>query len=169
MTSVPPRRGLALAAAALLVPVWLTACSSPSASVPTSPNPVTGSAATDSSATPATPTSPAESSAASTAGTTTGTAAASASPSDSVPTYTITVTGKKVSPAPATVQITANTKVRLVVTSDVANELHLHGVDVEKPLPAGTATTVEVSYPTPGTYEVETHEPSLLLLRFQVS
>ena len=32
---------------------------------------------------------------------------------------------------------------RLVVTSDVADELHVHGYDLEKALPAGVQTTVE--------------------------
>jgi plastocyanin len=80
----------------------------------------------------------------------------------------VTVDGKTVTPAPASVQVRAGEPVTLTVTSRAANELHVHGVDVEKSLPAGTPVSVDLTFPDPGVYEVETHEPSLLLLRFTV-
>ena len=81
---------------------------------------------------------------------------------------TITITGKKVSPAPTTVDIAVGEKLTLVVTSDHDDELHLHGFDVEDKLKAGVPTTVTVTGKEPGVYEVETHEPALRLLKIAV-
>jgi heme/copper-type cytochrome/quinol oxidase subunit 2 len=91
-------------------------------------------------------------------------------PSEPAPgrTVVVTVTGRTVSPAPATVDVRAGAPVRLTVTSDATNQLHVHGLDLEKPLVAGQPLTLDLSFPDPGVYEVETHEPSLLLLRFAV-
>ena len=60
---------------------------------------------------------------------------------------------------------------RLTVTSDVADELHVHGYEIEAELPAGQAVTVDVPIgptPGPGLYEVETHESGLLLFQLEV-
>jgi plastocyanin len=83
-------------------------------------------------------------------------------------TIRITITGKQVSPAPTTVDLAVGEKLTLVVTSDHADELHLHGFDVEDKLTAGAATTVTVTGKEPGVYEVETHEPALRLLKIAV-
>jgi plastocyanin len=83
-------------------------------------------------------------------------------------TIRITITGKQVSPAPTTVDLAVGEKLTLVVTSDHADELHLHGFDVEDKLTAGAATTGTVTGKEPGVYEVETHEPALRLLKIAV-
>ena len=57
----------------------------------------------------------------------------------------------------------------LTVTSDHEDQLHVHGFDVEKALPAGTPVSVELTGKTPGVYEVETHHPELRLLKVAVS
>jgi plastocyanin len=80
----------------------------------------------------------------------------------------ITITGKQVSPAPTTVDLAVGEKLTLVVTSDHADELHLHGFEIEDRLTAGAATTVTVTGKDPGVYEVETHEPPLRLLKIAV-
>ncbi len=66
------------------------------------------------------------------------------------------------------VEVTAGTAVRLVVTSDVDDELHVHGVDQTAELIAGQPTTVEFTVDEPGVFEVETHESDLLLLQLLV-
>jgi plastocyanin len=78
------------------------------------------------------------------------------------------VTGKKVSPAPATVDLAVGETLTLVVTSDHADELHVHGFEVEAALEAGRPTSVTLTGKAPGVYEVETHDPALRLLKIAV-
>jgi len=66
------------------------------------------------------------------------------------------------------VEVAAGTAVRLVVTSDVDDELHVHGVDQTAELIAGQPTAVEFTVDEPGVFEVETHESDLLLLQLLV-
>lgn len=112
----------------------------------------TSTAATTTPSTPAAPTS-------ATATTTTAVAAR---------TITITVRGKDVMPAPGVVSLKPGQILRLIVTADRDDELDAHGFGVSKPLMPGRPTTVDLVAGEPGQYEVETHDPSLLLLRVQV-
>jgi heme/copper-type cytochrome/quinol oxidase subunit 2 len=80
----------------------------------------------------------------------------------------VTIKGKQVTPPPATVDLPVGETLTLTVTSDHADELHLHGFDIEKPLVPGTPLTVTVTGKDPGVYEVETHEPPLRLLQIAV-
>lgn len=83
-------------------------------------------------------------------------------------TVAITVTGKKVSPAPRTVDLEVGETLTLVVTSDHDDEIHAHGFEVEGRLRAGQPSTITVTGSRPGLYEVETHEPPLRLLMIAV-
>jgi hypothetical protein len=67
------------------------------------------------------------------------------------------------------VQVAAGTAVTLVVTSDVADELHVHGYDIEKELTPGTPATLQFDATVTGVFEVELHEADTVLLRLQVS
>ena len=58
--------------------------------------------------------------------------------------------------------------VELQITSDVDDEVHVHGFEVEKPLDAGRATTIELTADEAGLFEVETHETELQLLQLEV-
>lgn len=80
----------------------------------------------------------------------------------------VAITGKKVTPAPTTVDLNVGEKLTLVVTSDHDDELHAHGFDVEATLKAGAPTTVTLTGAEPGLYEVETHEPALRLMMIAV-
>lgn len=96
----------------------------------------------------------------------------SASSSASTPvgrTLEVTIKGNKVTPAPSTVKLGIGETLTLTVTSDHDDQLHVHGFDVEKALPAGTPVSVELTGKTPGVYEVETHHPELRLLKIAVS
>jgi plastocyanin len=104
----------------------------------------------------------------STSSTSSSPTSSASSPAPQGRTIRITITGKKVSPAPTTVDLAVGEKLTLVVTSDHDDELHLHGFEVEDKLTAGAATTVTVTGRDPGVYEVETHEPSLRLLKIAV-
>ena len=96
----------------------------------------------------------------------------SASSSSSTPagrTLEVTIKGNKITPAPSTVELGIGETLTLTVTSDHEDQLHVHGFDVEKALPAGTPVSVELTGKTPGVYEVETHHPELRLLKVAVS
>jgi hypothetical protein len=80
----------------------------------------------------------------------------------------IRVTGTRVTPAPSRVEVSAGEPIRVTVTSDVDNELHIHGVNVERTLSAGRPVTVEFVARNAGTYEVELHDPALLLFKYNV-
>jgi heme/copper-type cytochrome/quinol oxidase subunit 2 len=80
----------------------------------------------------------------------------------------IFIQGKKVTPAPGTFSIKVGQKLTLAVTSDTKNELHVHGWDVERELVPNQMATVQLVGKEPGTYEVETHDPELLLTKVTV-
>ena len=80
----------------------------------------------------------------------------------------VTITGGKVSPPPSHVDVTKGTVVRIIVTSDVDDELHVHGYDEEVELPAGKPSSVEFRASRTGSFEVETHESGLQLFQLLV-
>ena len=80
----------------------------------------------------------------------------------------VTITGKKVTPAPATIDLKVGETLTLVVTSDHDDEIHAHGFEVEGELKAGTPSTVTITGTDPGLFEVETHEPPLRLMMIAV-
>ncbi len=83
-------------------------------------------------------------------------------------TLAVTVRGKTVTPAPSTVDLEVGEKLALTVTDDQDNVLHIHGFDIEQNLVAGQPLTVTLIGKRPGTYEVETHDPELRLLKIAV-
>lgn len=85
-----------------------------------------------------------------------------------VVTVTVAVRDGKVVPAPHRVDVPLGSQIKLQVTSDVDDEVHVHGFDVEQPLDAGRTTTIELTADQPGLYEVETHESELQLLQLEV-
>lgn len=83
-------------------------------------------------------------------------------------TLSVKITGKNVDPAPSQVDLPHGQTLTLTVTSDHDDELHAHGVEVEKELKAGVPTTITLRGDLPGVYEVETHNPPLRLLSVAV-
>jgi hypothetical protein len=67
------------------------------------------------------------------------------------------------------VQVPLGTSVTLVVTSDVADEVHVHGYDIEKELTPGNPVTLQFDATVAGVFEVELHHANTVLLRLQVS
>jgi hypothetical protein len=80
----------------------------------------------------------------------------------------VSVSDGKVRPKPRRVDVEKDSRVRLLVTSDVDDALHVHGYDIEEPLEAGRTTTVEFVADQSGVFEVETHETELELLQLAV-
>jgi hypothetical protein len=48
-------------------------------------------------------------------------------------------------------------KVVLVVTADAHDEIHVHGVDIEKPVEPGKPTTFKFTADTEGIFDIESH------------
>jgi hypothetical protein len=122
-------------------------------------------------ATPSTaPTSVAPSSATPTAPTPTasGTPSAAASTPAVDQQITVTITKRRVDPPTGRVTVSKGQLVRITVTSDVADELHVHGYDLGARLPAGTPGSVEFRADKTGLFEVETHESELVLFQLVV-
>ncbi len=57
---------------------------------------------------------------------------------------------------------------QLVVTSDVADEVHLHGYDKSVDVTAGGTATLTVLAKIPGVFEVELESRKLVLTQLQV-
>lgn len=67
------------------------------------------------------------------------------------------------------VAVPAGQAVRLEVTSDVAEEVHVHGYELEVPLAAGETTAIELVGDLPGIWEVELHGSGQLLCELEVA
>jgi plastocyanin len=66
------------------------------------------------------------------------------------------------------VEVRRGDTVRIVVTSDLDDEVHVHGVEQTAALVAGETATVEFTVDEAGLFEVETHEGDLLLFQLLV-
>jgi hypothetical protein len=80
----------------------------------------------------------------------------------------VTVTGGQVSGDTGRVPVAAGEQVTLVVTSDVADEIHVHGYDLTTPLTPGTPAELSFEAGVPGVFEVELHDAGTVLLTLQV-
>lgn len=87
---------------------------------------------------------------------------------DAVETIRVSVQDGEVSPPPDRVTVQKGQRVRIVVTSDQPDELHIHGYDESIELEPGEPATVEFTADQSGLYEVETHETNTLLFQLVV-
>lgn len=150
----------ALAVPALLL-VLATACSAGTSSSPATPAP--SSASSTSSASSASSTAPATSAPSSSA----PSSAAPAAPAARA--LTLTVAGGKVTGDTGTVKVRVGEPLELTVHSDVADEVHVHGVDVGKDVAAGGSVVIDFTQTAPGRFEVELEGRKQVLTRLQVS
>jgi heme/copper-type cytochrome/quinol oxidase subunit 2 len=84
-------------------------------------------------------------------------------------TVQIAVTGTKVETAARRVTVPLDGKVRLEVTADRADEVHLHGYDRKVDISPGKPAVLEFTADVPGVFEVELEEAGLKLVELQVS
>jgi hypothetical protein len=80
----------------------------------------------------------------------------------------VSITGGKVDPPVGRVEVGKGSTIRLTVTSDVPDELHVHGYDRRATLEAGRSAFVEFRADLTGMFEVETHANHLLLVQLVV-
>lgn len=81
---------------------------------------------------------------------------------------TLTVANGKVTGDTGTVPVRLGQPVELTVTSDVADEVHVHGVDVGKDVEAGGTVVIDFVQEAPGRFEVELEQRKQVLTRLQV-
>jgi plastocyanin len=93
---------------------------------------------------------------------------AATTPPASVREIEVGIVDGTVDTAEDSVEVVVGETVRLTVTSDVDDEVHVHGVDQTAELSAGSPTTLELGFTEPGVYEVETHDSGLLLVQLIV-
>ncbi|HEU0104201.1 MAG TPA: hypothetical protein VFR07_17970 [Mycobacteriales bacterium] len=92
-----------------------------------------------------------------------------ASPAAQVQRLSLTVSGSSVTGDTGTVPVQLGRPVELTVTSDVADEVHVHGVDIGRDVPAGGTVVIEFTQTAPGRFEVELENRKRVLTRLQVS
>lgn len=83
-------------------------------------------------------------------------------------TIRVAVKDGRVTPATHREPVAKGDTVKLVVTTDTADEVHVHGVDIEKETTPGKPVTITFVAKDAGIYEVETHESGLQLLQLEV-
>ncbi len=77
--------------------------------------------------------------------------------------------GGRAGDGPGRIAIPVGETVELVVTSDVADEIHLHGYDRSVTVEAGGTATLSFTADIPGVFEVELEELGAPLARLEVS
>lgn len=68
-----------------------------------------------------------------------------------------------------TITVTSGDTVRLRVTSNVADVIHVHGYDLEKPVPAGGSVTFTFKATSEGVFDVEAHSTDTKIAKLEVT
>jgi len=68
-----------------------------------------------------------------------------------------------------TIEVTSGEEVTMTVTSDVQEELHVHGVDLYEDLPPGEEVEVTFTPEAEGIFEIELHGSGTQLANLEVS
>lgn len=100
--------------------------------------------------------------------TTTATTTAATETAPDVATFAATFQNGKVT-GDTEPSVPRGTAVEIRVTSDVADEAHLHGYDIEKEIAAGETVTFAFTADLPGKYSLELHHHSTRLLTLTVT
>lgn len=89
-------------------------------------------------------------------------------PSPSIRTIAVELANGKVSPNGARVNLSKGERFVLDITSDRDDKVHVHGFDKEIDVAAGKQATLELVADRTGRYEVESHDPALLIVVLQI-
>lgn len=80
----------------------------------------------------------------------------------------IAVSGGEVDPPPGRIDLDQGATVRIVVTSDQPDEIHLHGYELVAGIGPGQDGVLEFVADQAGLFELETHEQGLVLVQLAV-
>ncbi len=80
----------------------------------------------------------------------------------------ITLAGGRAEPNGRRVDLVRGQHLVLTVTSDRADQVHVHGFDAEIEVEPGVTTSAEIVMDKVGRFEVESHDPVFTLLVLQV-
>jgi hypothetical protein len=69
----------------------------------------------------------------------------------------IAIKGGEVVGGPKTITVTKGDRVRIVVTADAHDDMHLHGYDIEKPVEPGKPARFDFKANLEGQFEMESH------------
>jgi plastocyanin len=69
----------------------------------------------------------------------------------------IRIQGGQVVGGPADIKVTKGDEVRIVVSSDAHDDIHLHGYDIEKPVEPGKPARFKFTADIEGIFEIESH------------
>ena len=101
------------------------------------------------------------------AASTTASTAATTTTASNVQEITVEVRGGQVR-GERRVRVAAGTDVRLTVTSDTPDEIHVHGYDLTERVAPGQPAVIEFRADLPGAWEVELHDSHKQLLMLEV-
>ena len=87
---------------------------------------------------------------------------------DDAQVVSITVQGGQVTGVEPRTVVPVGTQVRLTITSDAADEVHVHGYDLTAQVTPDQAVQLEFLADRPGIFEVELHDSRVVLTRLQV-
>lgn len=85
------------------------------------------------------------------------------------PTAELTFRGGEVVGGEQTVEVQAGEEVTLAVTSDVRDEVHVHGFDRDADLEPGRTQELSFAAEAEGLFEIELHDSEVLLANLEVS
>ncbi|MFI7144975.1 hypothetical protein ACIBO2_08660 [Nonomuraea sp. NPDC050022] len=80
----------------------------------------------------------------------------------------IVIAGGKVSPPSGWLEMAKGQPVSITVTSDVADEVHVHGYDLKAELRPGEPVTLRFTADLTGVFQVEAHRSKLVLTQVAV-
>ena len=144
----------------LLAAVLLSGCAAGQETAAPPPAPAPPSAETGSgtaSAVPSAPTSPS------------ALTSPSAPTSPAVRTVEVAYAGGQVTGTSGREEVPVGEQVVLRIASDVAEEVHVHGYDLEGAVPAGGSVDIPLTASIPGVFEVELHESGKVLFQLRVA
>ncbi len=98
----------------------------------------------------------------------TSTSSTATASGDDEPVIEVRISDGRVTPPPGRVEVSTGDQVIFTIATDVPDEVHVHGYEVERQLPAGETTTVKFTADTPGLFEVETHDSGTQLFQLLV-
>lgn len=92
----------------------------------------------------------------------------SPSPSPTALAIAVTVRSGKVETSEPIVEVPLGARVRIEVTADVEDEVHVHSYDLKAPTKPGETVAIEFNADIPGSFEVELEERKLKLFELTV-